>query len=151
MIQMSQVGEARETQCATQEQRPRVKSRISKKLTLHESTQHAAARLQKRMSNNDLQEALQPSPPFFDHAVVETVEVDFTRQCGNRNTRALALEQIAEDLEVRVSATHFGTAQLESGNIGREADQVCGVARRGRGGGLVCLWVCYLLLREGRE
>ena len=81
------------------------------------------------MSDNDLQEALQSSPPFFDHAVVEAVEVDFTRQRGNRNTRALALEQITEDLEVGVAATHFGTAQLESGNVGREADQVCCVAR----------------------
>lgn len=80
------------------------------------------------MSNNNLQEALQSSPPFFDHAIVEPVEVNFTRQCGNGNTGALALEQITEDLEVGVAATHFGTAQLESGNVGGEANQVCCVA-----------------------
>lgn len=81
------------------------------------------------MSNNNLQEALQAPPPLFDHAVVEAVEVDFTRQCGNGDTRALALKQIPEDLEVGVAAAHFGTTQFESGNVGREADQVCCVAR----------------------
>ena len=107
---LSQEGEAGETQCANREQLSRANPRISRKLTLHKSTQHAAARLQKRVSDNDLEEALQSSPPFFDHAIVESVEVDFTRQCGDRDTRALALEQIAEHLEVGVSATHFGTA-----------------------------------------
>ena len=81
------------------------------------------------MSNNNLQEALQAPPPLFDHAVVKAVEVDFTRQCRNRNTRALALQQVPEDFEVGVTAADLRTAQLESGNVGGEADQVCGVAR----------------------
>lgn len=81
------------------------------------------------MSYHNLQEAFQAPPPLFDHAVVKAVEVDFAREGRNRDTRALALEQVPEDFKVRVTATHFRTAQLESGNVGREADQVCGVAR----------------------
>lgn len=103
-------------------QKQRKQERPKKTLTLHESAQHTAPRLQKRMSNNNLQEALQAPPPLFDHAVVKAVEVDFTRQRRNRNTRALTLEQVPEDFEVGVAATNFGAAQLESGNVGREAD-----------------------------
>jgi hypothetical protein len=40
---------------------------------LHECSKNLAARLQQRVSNNDLQELLQPSPPTLDHIVAEAV------------------------------------------------------------------------------
>lgn len=82
------------------------------------------------MANNDLQKSLQSSSPLFYHAVVEAVEIDLSGQRGNRDSRTLALEQIAEHFKVGVAPAHFGTAQLEGGNIGRQANQVGRVAAR---------------------
>jgi hypothetical protein len=35
------------------------------------------------MSNHNLEEALQASPPLFDYNIVEAVEVDFARERGD--------------------------------------------------------------------
>lgn len=96
------------------------------------------------MPHNDLEEALQPSPPLFNHRVVEAVEVDLPRQRRDGDARGFPLEQVAEDLEVGVPPPHLGAPELEGRDVGREADEVGGVARGGRGGGLVGLGVGYL-------
>jgi hypothetical protein len=100
------------------------------------------------MAHHNLQEPLQTPPPLLNHTIIETVQVYFSWERGDGDARALALQQVAEDFEVRVAPPHFGAAQLEGRNVGRQADQVGCVARRGRGGGLVRLRVCYLWGRE---
>lgn len=115
-----------------------------KRLTLHEPSQNPTPRLQQRVSHHNLQEPFQAPAPLLNHIVVEAVQVHFAGEGGDGDTRALALQQVAEDLEVRVAPPHFGAAQLEGRDVGREPDQVGCVARRGRGGWLVRLRVCDL-------
>ena len=99
---------------------------------LHKRAQHAAARLQQRVADDDLEEALQPLAAVLDDGVVELVEVDLARQRGDGHARRLALQDVAEVLKVRVAAAHGRGAQLERGDVGRQGDQVGRVAGRGR-------------------
>lgn len=80
------------------------------------------------MANNNLQESLQSSPPLFYHGIIETVQIHLSRQRRDADTCALALEQIAEDLEVGVPAAHFGAAEFEGRDVGGESDEVGGVS-----------------------
>lgn len=86
------------------------------------------------MTHDDLQKPLQPPTPLLNHRVVETVQVDFPRQRRDADAGGFALEEVAEDFEVRVSTADFGAPEFEGGDVGREADEVGGVAG-GRGGG----------------
>jgi hypothetical protein len=103
------------------------------------------------MSHHNLQKPLQPPPSLLNHTVVEAVQVYFSGQGGDRNSSALALQQVPKDFKVRVAPPHFGAAQLEGRDVGGQADQVGCVARGGRGGWLVGLGVCYLLVLNVSE
>ena len=93
------------------------------------------------MPHDNLQEPLQSSPSILDDGVVEPVDVDLPRQRRDADPRRLPLEQVTEDFEVGIAPANLGAAKLEGGDVGRESDEVGGVARRGRCGRLVGLRV----------
>jgi len=80
------------------------------------------------MTHDDLEEALQPAAPLLDYRVVEAVQVNFAGQGRDADAGGFALEQVAEDFEVRVAAADFGAAEFEGRDVGRQADEVGGVA-----------------------
>ena len=98
------------------------------------------------MSDDDLEEALEALAAVLDDVVAEAVGEDFPRQGGNVDARALALEDVAEVLEVGVAAAHRAVLQLEGGDVGPAHDLVVGVhvARRA-----VRLRVAHLVRGEG--
>lgn len=70
------------------------------------------------MSGDDLEEALQTFAAMLDDVVAEPVGENLPWQWGYRDTRAFALEDIAEILEIRVTAAHDGVFQFEGGDVG---------------------------------
>lgn len=79
---------------------------------------------------------------MLNDIVTETIRENLARQRGNRDARALALQNVAEILEVRVAATDDGVAELEGGDVGARVDFVGGV--HCAWGGAVGLRVLYL-------
>lgn len=61
---------------------------------------------------------------MFDDIVAESICEYFARQWWNRDPSALALEDIAEVFEVRVTASHGAVFELEGGDIGAANDLV---------------------------
>lgn len=79
------------------------------------------------MPRHNLQEPLKPLASVLNDVVAESVGEHLARQRRDGNARALALQDIAEVLKVRVSASHDRVLQLEGGNIGAAHDLVRGV------------------------
>lgn len=101
------------------------------------------------MSHYDLQKPLQPFPSMLNHIIAEPVREHFSWERRNGDARGLALEDVAEVLEVGVSAADDGVPELESGDVGAGVDLVGGV--HAAGGGAVCLGVLYLGRGVSRE
>lgn len=76
------------------------------------------------MAHDDLQEALQALPPMLNDIVAEAVREDLPRQRRDRDARALALQDVAEVLEVAVPAAHAAVPQLEGRDVGAAQDLV---------------------------
>lgn len=70
------------------------------------------------MSYDYLQESLQTPSPLFDYCIVEAIQVNLAGKRWDGHACGLSLEQIAEDFEVRVSATHLAATKLEGGDVG---------------------------------
>lgn len=85
---------------------------------MYVASKHLTPRLQKRVSGDDLEEALQTFAAMLDDVVAEPVGENLPWQWGYRDTRAFALEDIAEILEIRVTAAHDGVFQFEGGDVG---------------------------------
>lgn len=79
------------------------------------------------MAHDDLEKPLQPLPPMLDHVVAEPIRKDLARQRRDGDARALALQDVAEILEVRVAAPHAAVLQLEGRDVGPADDLVVGV------------------------
>lgn len=79
------------------------------------------------MSDDDLQKLLQPLAPVLDDVVAEPVREHLARQRGDRDARALPLQDVAEVLEVAVPPAHGAVLQLEGGDVGPADDLVVGV------------------------
>lgn len=84
------------------------------------------------MPHDDPQELLQAGAPALDDVVGEAVREDLAGERGDGDAGALALEDVAEVLEVAVAPAHAGLAQLEGRDVGPAHDLVVGVhvARR---------------------
>ena len=97
------------------------------------------------MTRDNLQEPLQPLAPVLDDVVAEPVGEHLARQWGNGDSRALALQDIAEILEIGVAAANDRVLQLEGGDVGSADDLVGGVHVAGGAVGLgvahLCDWV----------
>lgn len=105
---------------------PTAESKDKRKLrpTLYETSQNLTPSLQKRMSDHDLQEALQALPPVLDDIVTKAIREDLARQGWDCHTRALPLEDVAEVFEVRIAPAHAAVAELEGGDVGAAYDLV---------------------------
>jgi len=79
------------------------------------------------MAYNDLQESLETLPSMLDHIVGESVCENLAGQWWDCNPSALALQYIAEVLEVRVSAPDNRIAQFEGWDVCSRVDFVRGV------------------------
>lgn len=79
------------------------------------------------MPGDDLQKLLQPLTAMLDDVVAEAVREDLPRQRGDGDARALALEDVAEVLEVGVAAAHDGVFQFEGGDVCAANELVGGV------------------------
>ncbi len=95
------------------------------------------------MADHNLQKPLQPLPPMLDHIIAEPIRKHLARQRRDRNTRALALEDITEVFEVRVAAADGAVFELEGGDVGAADDfVVCVHAAGGAVGlGVFDLWI----------
>lgn len=69
-------------------------------LTLHKAAQDPTSSLQKWVTDNNLQEALQALSALFNNSIIEFVEVDLAGKRWNGNAGALALENVAEVFKV---------------------------------------------------
>lgn len=76
------------------------------RLTLYKTSQHFTPRLQERVARNYLQESLQALSAMLDHVITKPVCEDLPRERGNRDSCALAFQDVAEILKVGVSAAH---------------------------------------------
>ena len=113
------------------------------KLTLDETAQDTTPSLQQRMTDDNLEEALQSLTPLLDDGVVKFVKVDLSRKRGDGDAGAFTFENVAEVFKIGVTAADTAVAELETGNVCRESDFVCGIARRGSEA--VCLRVANLI------
>jgi hypothetical protein len=104
--------------------------------TLYKASQNLTPGLQQRMPGHDLQKPLQPLTAMLDDVVAEAVREDLPRQRGDGDARALALEDVAEVLEVGVAAAHDGVFQFEGGDVCAADQLVGGVHVAGRAVGL---------------
>lgn len=88
------------------------------------------------MTRHNLQEPLKPLASVLNDVVAESVGEYFTRQWGDSHACALALQDIAEILEIGVPAAHDRVLQLEGGDVGSADDLVGGVHVAGSAVGL---------------
>lgn len=70
------------------------------------------------MPRNNLKESLQPLPPMLNHVIRKPVRKHFPWQRWDGDSCAFPLEDVAEVLEVRVSAADDGVFEFESGDVG---------------------------------
>jgi hypothetical protein len=96
-------------------------------LTLHKCRQYFAARLQQWVADYDPEELLQPGSAGLDHVVAEAVGEHLAGQRGDGDAGALALQDVTEVLEVRVTAAYAALAQLEGRDVGAADYLVVGV------------------------
>lgn len=76
------------------------------------------------MADDNLEKLLQPGPPALYDVVAEPVGEDLARQGRNGDAGRLALEDVAEVLEVRVAAADGRVAELEGGYVCAALDLV---------------------------
>jgi hypothetical protein len=95
--------------------------------TLDKGGEHLAARLQQRVANDNLEELLEAGAAALDDVVAEAVGEDLAGQGRDGDAGALALEDVAEVLEVGVAAAHAALAQLEGGDVCAADDLIVGV------------------------
>ena len=76
-----------------------------------------ATHLQQRVSSDVGQELLEAESPRLDDFVRETVREDLAGERWDVDAHGLALEQVAEGLEVGVASSHERVAKLECGDI----------------------------------
>lgn len=69
------------------------------------------------MPSYDGEEALEALAPALDDLVREAVREDLAGEGRDVHARGLALEDVAEGLEVRVAAAHDRVAELERGDV----------------------------------
>lgn len=93
-------------------------------LTLHKAREDLAPSLQQRVADDDLQEALQALAAVLDHVVAEAVGEDLAGQRGDGDAGRLALEDVAEVLEVGIAPPHGAVSELEGGDVGAADDLV---------------------------
>lgn len=94
------------------------------------------------MPRYNLQEPLQTLAAVLDNVVAEPVGEYLPRERGDRHARALALQDVAEVLEVRVAAPHDRVLEFEGWDVGAADYLVRGVHVSGCA---VCLGVADLL------
>lgn len=94
------------------------------------------------MSRDNLQEPLKSLASVLNDVVAESVGENLARQWRDSHARALALQDIAEILEIGVAAAHDRVLQLEGGDVGSADDLVGGVHVAGCavGLGIAHLW-----------
>lgn len=117
------------------------KDRHGGKLTLDKGSQDLAPCLQQGMTDDDLEELLEACATTFDNIVAEAVGEDLSGQRRNSDTGALALENVAEVLEVGVSTTDAALTELEGGNVCAAEDLVVCVHVTAHA---MCSWVADL-------
>ena len=84
------------------------------------------------MADDNAEELLEPSAAAFNNVVGEPISEDLPREGWDGDAGTLALEYVAEVLEVAVAATNAALAQLEGGYVGAADDLVVGIhAARG--------------------
>ena len=76
------------------------------------------------MADDDLQESLEPLASVLNHVVAEAVGEDLAGQRGDSDAGGLALEDVAEILEVGIAPAHGAMSQLEGGDVGPADDLV---------------------------
>jgi len=105
------------------------------------------------MAHHNLQKPLQPLPPMLNHIITKPIRKHLPRQRRDRDTRALALQDIAEVFEVGVAAADGAVFELEGGDVGAADDFVVGVhaARGAVGLRILDLWVWREVLVIGGE
>lgn len=88
--------------CSIQDQELHALGSRDKKdqLTLNETRQDLASRLQKWMSYNNLQKPLKALPSMLNNIITKPVRKHLPRQRWDRNTSALSLQNVAEVLKV---------------------------------------------------
>lgn len=96
-------------------------------LTLDKGGEDLAPRLQQRVPDDDLEELFQAGAAALDDVVAEAVGEDLSRERGDGDAGALALEDVAEVLKVGVAAADAALAQLEGGDVCAAEDLVVGV------------------------
>lgn len=64
---------------------------------------------------------------MLNHIIAKAIRKHLPRQRRDRNARALALQDVAEVLEVGVAAAHRRLAQFEGRDVGAAQDLVVGV------------------------
>lgn len=94
------------------------------KLTLDKRGQDLAPRLQERVADDNLQEALQAFATVLDDVVGEAVGEDLAGERGDGDTGRLAFEDVAEGLKVRIAPPHRGLLELEGRDVGLHADLI---------------------------
>lgn len=111
------------------------------KLTLDKGGQDLAPCLQEGVTDDDLEELLEACTTTFDNIVAEAVGEDLSGQRRDSDTGALALENVAEVLEVGVSTTDAALTELEGGNVCAAEDLVVCVHVTAHA---MCSWVADL-------
>lgn len=94
------------------------------KPTLHKRSEDFAAGLEKRVADNDFEELLEAGAATLDNVIGEAVGEDLAGERGDGHARTLALEDVAEVLEVAVAPAHRRLPKLESGDVGPAHDLV---------------------------
>lgn len=61
---------------------------------------------------------------MLDHIITKAVCKDLAGQRWDRNSRRLALQDVAEVLEVRIASAHAAVAEFEGGDVGAANDLV---------------------------
>lgn len=115
-------------------------------LTLNKAREDLTPSLQQRVTNDYLQETLQSLTTVLDHIITEAISEDLARQRGDGDAGRLALEDVAEVLEVGVAPTDGAVSELEGGDVGAADDLVVGVHAAAHA---VRAWI--LDLEEGEE
>lgn len=90
---------------------------------------------------------------MLNHIITKPIRKHLPRQRRDRDTRALALQDIAEVFEVGVAAADGAVFELEGGDVGAADDFVVGVhaARGAVGLRILDLWVWREVLVIGGE
>lgn len=70
------------------------------------------------MARNNLQKPLQPFPPVLNHLIAKAIREYLSGQRRDRDTRRLALENVAEVFEIGVPATNDRLFEFEGGDVG---------------------------------